>query len=260
MMRRAEINDNKNILEILYKSIEKNIYLYIDILVYGIDTDFLKVWVHEKEGKIDQIVMKYYDSFQVHSYSESLDELIDLIKEHQPKMISGEYDTIKKIFKYLKYTYKHDHGIILEQKKTNTPFDVSIVQNATTDDMSEIARLICMDDGIGGHYGVENLRDQFVKRYSDKIGRNFIIKIEDQILGHYATYAETNDIAVLGGLIIHPVFRGKGYAKILHSYVSNLLVSEDKRVFLYCHDKNVLKMYEKLGAKIVSKYGKLTLL
>ncbi len=259
MIRLAKEKDRKIILKTLAKNIENNIYLYIDILMYGVKQDFIKVWIEKQDNYINQIVMNYYNSFQVYTNKTDYTKLIELILEYKPSMISGTQEVIQNIYEEVKQVYNTDYGVVLKQNKMN---NINILQEpvlSSSNDMREIAELICLDDGIGAHYKVSELEGQLANRLKEKMGRNYIIRKNNIIVAHYATYAESPDIAVMGGLIVHPLHRGNGYARILHTYLSNTLINEGKKVFLFCHEEDILNMYLGLGAEVCSKYGKLTL-
>lgn len=257
MIRVAQEKDKKVVLHTLRESMVDNIYLYIDILKFGLDKEYINVWINEEQNIINQIVLKYYNSFQIYSIINSYSEIVDLILKHRPSMVSGTENVIKEIHKNLKGDYNASYGMVLEQEKIQISEIENIPVLALLEDMEEIAELICNDKDIGGHYSKEVLKEQISVRCQEGMGRNYIIKKENAIVAHYATYAETSELAVMGGLIVHPSHRGQGYAKILHTYLSNTLSNEGKRVFLFCQE-NVLKMYISLGSKICGRYGKLT--
>lgn len=258
MIRIAEEKDKEMILEVMKKNMVENIYLYIDILIYGLNNENLKVWINMEEFTIKQIVLKYYNSFQIYSNIGSYSDIVNLIFKYKPMMISGTKDIIKEIHRNVKGYYNVSYGIVLEQEQSQLLNIKELPTRALLDDMEKIADLICSDKNIGGHYSKATLNHQLSERLQDKMGRNYIIKKEEKIVAHYATYAETVDVAVMGGLIVDSSSRGKGYARILHKYLANELLNEEKRVFLFC-DEELVKMYLTLGAKVCGEYGKLTL-
>ena len=257
MIRVAQKKDKEIILDILRENIVDNIYLYMDILLFGLNNEYITIWINEEKSKINQIILKYYDSYQIYSRISSYDDIVNLILRDKPSMISGTQNVISEIHKNLNGEYDANYGIVLEQEKVQKTEIRSLPILATLEDMEEIARLICIDKDIGGHYSKDILEKQLSTRFQEGTGRNYIIKKENNIIGHYATYAETPEMAVMGGLIVHPTYRRQGYAKLLHTHLSSVLINEGKRVFLFCK-KDILKMYLSLGSKICAKYGKLT--
>lgn len=260
-MNRATNADKADILEKLKINIMDNIYLYIDILMYGFDNEFSSVWIQRDQGDVKYIVLKYYDSFQLYAAEGAFDysKIVALIMEHRPSMISGQADLICSISSAVKELYNETYGVVLSQPYTGIKYADLVPEKPNEEDLAEVARLVCSDEGIGGHYKPLDLMEQFKRRLSDKTGRNYVIRKEDRIVAHYATYAETTDIAVMSGLIVAPVYRGNGYARLLHCFLSDLLISENKAAILFCHEKDVLKMYLKLGATVHGAYGKLSI-
>jgi uncharacterized protein len=261
MINIASESDRIDIIKELKKDILNNVYMYIDIITYGLNNDFMKVWIHRDSKEIKKIVLKYYDSFQIYVAEGEQDytDIISLILEYKPAMISGKRDIIKSLNIRTNELYEDTYGVVLTQsyvKITENNLNPTLAEKK---DLEESAKLICTDKGIGGHYNPIDLMNQFINRYEDRTGRNYIIKDNGNIIAHYATYAEAEGIAVMGGLIVSAEYRGKGYARLLHSYLSNILIEEGKEAVLFCHEENVLKMYLNLGAKIHSRYGKLTL-
>ena len=259
-MIKASNTDKKEILELLQNVIIENVYLYIDVLNENIESESVAVWLQRAEGKITQIVLQYHGSFQIYSQADQSDYtgILNLINDINPSMISAETSIIRNLYKDLSFMYKETYGRVLKQPYVkDLPSNVG-VEFANADNMLEIAELICSDKGIGEHYEPHDLQMQFIQRLADGNGRNLIIKQDDKIVAHYATYAEAPGIAVMGGLIVLPEYRGKGYARYLHSYLANMLIEENMTPVLFCHDEVVLSMYKKLKVIDCSGYGKLT--
>ncbi|MDU5108233.1 GNAT family N-acetyltransferase [Clostridium sp.] len=261
MINIASESDKIDIIKELKKDILNNVYMYIDILTYGLNKDFMKVWICRDNNKIKKIVLKYYNSFQIYVVEGEQDytDIISLILEYKPAMVSGKKDIIEKLYRRTNELYEDTYGVVLTQPYVKITKSNIYPTLAEKEDLEESAKLICTDKGIGGHYNPIDLMNQFINRYEDRTGRNYIIKDNGNIIAHYATYAEAEGIAVMGGLIVSEAYRGKGYARLLHTYLSNILIEEERKAVLFCHEENVLKMYLNLGAKIHSSYGKLTL-
>lgn len=260
-MIRATDADKGHVLEKLRINILDNVYLYIDILMYGFDHEFSGVWIQRDQGDVKYIVLKYYDSFQLYAAEDALDysEIIDLIMEYKPAMISGRADLIRSIAPIVGELYDETYGVVLSQPHTGLKYTDCFPERTKEEDMEEVAHLVCSDKGIGGHYKPLELMEQFKRRQDDRTGRNYVIRRDGKIVAHYATYAETPDIAVMSGLIVAPAYRGNGYARLLHCFLADLLFSENKTAVLFCHEQDVLKMYLKLGAVVRGEYGKLTM-
>ena len=260
-MRIATNKELPVILNQISKDKLQNVYLYIDVLVYGVDDANIDIWFELFDDGI-VILLRYYDSFQVFkSTSAALPENISaVIEKYKPKMISARLDVAKELSLYLDANYQLTSGYVLKYDgATEQDIKQSEVSYASKSDFEEIAKLICSDDEIGAHYSVDVLQEQLISRMESKTGRNVVIKDKSKLVAHFATYAEVSGLAVLGGLIILPEYRGKGYARLLMSYLSEILIKEKREVILFCNNEHILKMWIKLGASIYNNYGKLTL-
>lgn len=188
MIKLSENQDKYRIRNFIESKIEKNLYLYIDIVTYGIYTDFLQTWINDGDKGIDQVLMRYYDGFQVLSETADFGPAVNIILNNLPSMISGPRDNINTLSEILSDKYDATYGVVLEQCEVNNNIVSDIIDEAGIDYMREIASLICSDNEIGGHYTIEILQEQLVKRYQDKTGRNYVIKDKNQIIAHYSTW------------------------------------------------------------------------
>ena len=82
-MRVAREEDKEIILRYLRSGIADCLYIYIDIVNYGIASEHMTVWMEETDGRIELVVMKYYDSFQIYSHMKDCDlqQVSELLQE-----------------------------------------------------------------------------------------------------------------------------------------------------------------------------------
>lgn len=256
-MRQAGEEDEKRILQYLQKGLSDCVYLYIDIMNYGVASDNLIVWVGEKQNNLNLVVMKYYDSFQIYSHDCSFDveEVTRLLEDNPVKMISGSKTIIEKLSKRC-VDYHATYGVVFVMDRFHRMEDNALVTLATTEDCKEIAELICSDEEIGGHYSVDGLRGQLEERIEAKTGRSYIVRENGRIVAHSATYAEADGIAVVGGTIIHPEYRNSNYYIILSNYMMQQLENENKRAYTFSISEKMIR-YHKRPHTVCGEYGKL---
>ena len=89
-------------------------------------------------------------------------------------------------------------------------------------DYDEIVNLILLDENIGGHYSFEQLKEQFIDRKNNMNCKNIIIKDNNKVICHAATYADSKLISVIGGVITDKAYRGLGLGKIIVNDLTNL--------------------------------------
>lgn len=258
-MRVAEAGEQDKLLNYLKKNIVDCIYLYVDISNHGISSDHITVWIEEDHQAIQLIVMKYYDSFQIYSHNETSDlkNVLPLLQKYTVPMISAPPWMIKRLAeKCLLYRASYGEIFLMDTyRKIEPAFQIERAKETETE---EIARLICKDQDIGGHYEVKNLAMQLTDRIRTGTGRSYIIRKSGEIIAHSAVYAETREIAVVGGTIISPCFRDSDYYFMLSNYMLQELLKEGKTVYTFSSSPQMIR-YHRMLHKPCGEYGKLEL-
>lgn len=252
--------DLNDILEIIEKDYFQNVYLYIDIKVYGFNNENIKTYILKKNSKIVLILYKYYDSLQIFQNCDieldQIKELCSFIKKYKFKMISGNFDLLSKVEAMLNIDYTISKGFILKKRNIINEYS-GLSKLADEDDLEEVAKLICSDKNIGGHYTVSNLKKQLLERMRENDCKNLIIKDDDKIISHFGVYANIDELSVLGGLITDENYRNFGYGKTILNDLTYLIQKENKLPIIYCYDKGLINWYEKNGWEKVISCAKL---
>lgn len=259
MIKKYCIEDTDRLKNVIKKDIFQNVYLYIDTNTYGFENHDIMTWLISDVSGYTGIVYQYYNSLQLFQIEEPTDcdieDISRFIQKNDIEMISGNVNIIKKIHEKSDGFCITD-GFIMKANEEAAKSDMD-VEWAELSDCKEIAELICADDGIGGHYSVQLLQDQLEDRMKNWNCKNLILKKEGKIVSHMATYADVEGIAVLGGLITAPEYRGFGYGRIILQSITDALIKEGKIPVLYCYDKQVAEWYAHMGWEKVTTCAKL---
>ena len=260
MLRGFDGSDKDILKRIVCDNKFKNAYLYIDINTYGFINDEIATWIMEENNEICAVLYKYYNSLQLLTLKNlrqnQILEICEHITENGYEMISGECYVLSDIAKKFGDIYDYTTGCtMICDECCNRASGLSVVANENQ--CGEIAELICSDESIGGHYTVELLSEQLKERMNNYGCRNIIILKDNRIISHMATCAEASDIGVLGGLVTHHEYRGRGYGKMTLNDITLSLLKDNKIPLLYCYKPNLIKWYELQGWKQISKCGKL---
>lgn len=256
-MRKATQKDKEQILQYLHTKMEDCIYLYIDVMNYGVESAQMKVWVEKEKNELVLVVMKYYDSFQIYTHRSFCDisTVLELLKKYPVSMISAKKVIIEQLERYIR-DYRVTYGtVFLLNQYRKIPWTEKVLL-ANERDAWEIARLICSDDEIGGHYTIDNLAEQLAERIRTGTGRSYVIRENGSIIAHSATYAEAKGVAVVGGTIIKPEYRNNNYYMILSNYMLQKLESEKKVAYTFSISDKMIRYHTALHTKC-GEYGKL---
>lgn len=259
MLNRCDVSWRDSIFEYIGDNYSECLYLYINLNKYGFENENFNIWVSLNPfGEITALLAKYYTGINIYSKEHDylIDDIIEFISHNQPSIINGTGQLIKNIEEYLP-DYIAEFGSI-GQLRNVADLDTNSVEIASINDMSKIAELLINDIGLGGHYEAQLLEHQLKERYKEGFGRNYIIRKNNIIVSHCATYAEIDNICVTSGVFTKPEERGKGFAYQIYCKLCSDLLKEKKEIYAYYYTFQAHKMHEKVGFQIISEWGKLT--
>lgn len=266
-MRRAVLQDREAILEYLKKAVAECIYMYIDILNYGVTSENMTVWLQEQDNQIELVVMKYFDSFQIYSHRRDInvEPVLVLLKECPVTMVSARRDIIEQL-EGVCSGYRAAYGSVFDVsclrrefwamgggKMKQHEFEIT---EAVEDDAAEIAELVCSDDNFRVNYQKDDLTRQFAERIRTRTGRSVIIRMDGRIVAHNATFAEAEGVAVVSGLVIRPEYRRMGCYEKVVTYLGDQLMNEGKTPYAFAITEKTIRYHRAVYAEC-GEYGKL---
>lgn len=249
--------NDSSITELIIKHKTQNVYLYIDAITIGLSGDDVGTYVLTNEEKaVFAIVYIYFASvqlLQIKKTPETLcEELAMFLKPY--KRISGPSDLIRSVNKYL--CMKQTDGFIMEYYSDDLMFDPQC-EIASQRDFEEITRLICNDDYFKNSYDAHSFYRQLFNRNTKHNCESLIIRRDNQIVSHFASYAVCEDIAVLSGMITKKEWRGFGLGSILVKSLSSKTLKSGKKPIIYCYEEYYHTWYQKLGYRNLGTSSKL---
>ncbi|MDO5849817.1 MAG: GNAT family N-acetyltransferase [Methanobacteriaceae archaeon] len=254
--------DNEKI-DVVFDYIAKDygrcLYIFIDLKKYGLDDPNFDVWIQYNENnEICAIISEYYGGIQLYSkdYDFIPSEIADFIKEKDTHVLFGMIQIIDKLKEFLP-DYSQETGIVGELKELKYPPNPK-AYSIPLEEMEEVVKVVAADEDIGKPYGFESLYEQYCERKKTNFGRNFVLRADNgDIICHAGTYAELEELAVIGGVITAPNYRGKGFSKETLSSLCKELQSEDKDIFSFYYVPPAKKMHEGVGFKPLGEWSKL---
>lgn len=261
MIISCENKDIDSVFDYIGSDYGRCLYIYIDLKKFGLDDENFNVWIQYNENsKICGIISEYFGGIQLFSkdYDFIADEIVEFIKDKDPNVIFAMKQIIDKI-KCSLPKYTQEDGTVSELKELKYPVNPK-AYSASLDELDEIVRIVAEDENIGKPYGYDSLYRQYCERKQENFGRNFILRDEDtnEIICHAGTYAEIPQLAVIGGVITSPDYRGKGYSKEILASVCSELQSENKDIFSFHYIPSAKRMHERIGFEEVGIWSKLT--
>lgn len=263
MIRKIESKDYDFVKELIRKDIFQNVYLYIDINSYGYESDKITTYLLEKEGAVKAVVYMYYNSLQLFQAADldddEIQQMADFIDSLEVEMMTGKVSLAQALLPKFGGRYTISEGVIMTTGKGHDYTFSDECEIAKSVDCKDIARLICSDDDIGGHYTIDLLEEQLRDRMENLGCKNIIVRMDEKIVSHAATYADIPELAVIGGVVTDVDYRHRGLAGKAICSLSSELIREGKSPVLYCYHEHTVKWYKTMGWEIATECAKLEL-
>ncbi len=239
----------------------KCFYLYMDMKEYGAQGPDVGLWMCGEGARIDGVMYRYFDT--LHLYSREIfpqREALAMIEQLRPKCVTGEQSSIDPLKGKTTdaYAYELSH-IITTDKLMDGKSDLS-VQQAGKADVPEIARLMMKEPIYNSVYTYESLCEQLENRIDSGFGRLFVMREPDgRLVATNATSAETEELAVISGLVTDTEMRGHGLGRAITASTWNLVLTEGKRglAYLGADNENTLSLHHKMGYDFLGLYARL---
>ena len=260
MYVKAKEQDVEKLLTYFEQDLKNCLYSYIDLKKFGIANPNLTVYFDESEG-ICCTALKYYEGLQLFDADGKIDakKTAELIRDLNSHIVSSTIDVIEKLYPLLKDAYEMEQGYVTEMLSMPECEISEEVRPAELSEYDEIAKLICSDEGVGGHYEPDELKNQLLTRLGEGMGRNYILKRDGEIIHHAATYAELDNLAVISGVITREDWRGKGVGTLAVRKLCHDLLQEGKKPCLFYYTKQAEGFYKKIGFEEGTGWAKLVL-
>jgi len=261
MLLRGTNADEERILQYIGKDYACCLYLYMDLIKYGSDSEFTKTWIQSNDnGVITCVMLSYHTALHIFARGTfDITEVVDLVREIKPSQICAFKPVIEALQSPLALLgYETEIGYVgkLEYHGHDEQDNIS---RATIDDVDEIAQLIYDDAGIGNAYSLEDLKTQMRERLSQGFVRSYVIKVDNHVAAHLGTGAEVGNVSIVSYVITDERYRGHGFALKLYQAACRELQQEGKEVYAVYYVENSIRLHHKVGFIDCCEYGKLFL-
>ena len=236
-------------------------YLYVNLRTYDPDDVNVKVWADYRKGRVTTVFLLYYDC--LHFYTAELDEtslsqLKNMIKEQDPRVVMLPEAAGKAMQSYLEdYMLERNYIIDMDHVAEKTDLTYKSVV-AKREDIVAIADLLLTEEEYSIVYDRNVLIDQMLDRYDRGISRYYAVIEDGKVVASCSSYGETDDLAAIGGVIVHKDWRRRGLAADVENHICEDLRRENKTRIGFVNYLNSpsLALHKKIGSVVHSTYYK----
>lgn len=249
----------KDVLAYMEDDLPNCLYLYGDIVCYGVDDPNMTVWFSEKNGKINLVVMKYFAAAQI--YSKKLDydlnKLVSKLKELSPDRIQAQKEIIEALTVVLQSEYTSEYGYVFELKHYRAVKSPVKIERAKPEDADAIAELMVSTDYWSKMYERDSLAQELADRMRNGIGRSYVIWDGNRVVAHDGVSLETDKYLIESLAALHSDYRKTFYGLFIESYIVNEVKKEGKKIYTFIVEGGRADGFKKAGNVIEGYYGKM---
>ncbi|WP_026527952.1 GNAT family N-acetyltransferase [Butyrivibrio sp. VCD2006] len=226
-------------------------FLYANLIKYGKNNEHTMVFAFHKDNSIVATAFMYYECLHVYFRDTFADfyEVEALVNELNPRTMFFPSYANKRIPSFNKYNNKE---VLVMAPKCFQDIDITMVKNAEMSDIPRIAEFMCTE--WADRYESPNaLCEQIQERMKDNYGRTKYIEDNGKIVACVSSYAELNDFAICGGLLVSDSQRGKKLGSVMLKSIYQELENEGKQTCGIIVEDYSRVFHEKNGFAIVGK-------
>jgi predicted GNAT family acetyltransferase len=255
MIRPLVAADRESLRALLAVAPELNLYLLGNLEASGFDQEFCEFWGDEVEGELRAVVNRYMTGWTVYGRSDAdWDGLGAVVDDHA---VTAErlQDNAGGVSSFLPYLHRYCASNESEETLMElVPMAFSFqapppglsVRRATLDDFAGLVKLYANAANMSRTpAGVERpLLDR----------RVWIAESNNEIVAAALTNAETDTLAMIGGVYTVPAWRGRGLSQAVCSGLCEELICTGRKPILYWDNDAAGRVYRKLGFRRIGTW------
>lgn len=253
MITQAFEQDRARILEYVNDKPCENLFISGDIMQYGFDTDFQKVWIDETDRQMKGVYLLFRTNLCV--YMRELDgdfeALRDLIASHDVKCINAIKPLAEKLSVYVpQYKLRHTHIAVCDSDEALADFGKA--EKAELSDIEELTRLrmLCFpEDARRAYESIYESVEMVLRDFNI-----FMLRDNGKIAAMGYSNAQSDKAGMICSVCTHPDYRNKGYASMVVSATVSDLLNHGKKACLFFDNPAAASIYHKIGFKDINEY------
>ena len=257
MITKLQEKHKEELLKLVMKEKELNLFIIGDIENYGFNKEFLEFWGDfSQSGEITAVLMRYYEDFVIYATGEfDVKRFSEIVNSIEFRMLSGEKNVVKKFSNLVNVKDKQDTHFakLINGYNLYDGDAINLVMKTEIEDINEVWDL--QNKKISEFTDLSPV-ERMKKKYMDKTARGYHIRNDkDQVVSSVETGGENSSSAMVLGVCTDPSYRGHGYAAAVTSKLCKELISEGKSPCLFYYNPKAGEIYKKLGFQDIGMWS-----
>ncbi len=210
MLVQADASKKDPILAFLKSEPEFNLFMIGDILNYGFDSDFQKIYIN---NELNQVVLIFHDTMLIYATNQlDIKEIVELFHQHQCTQIMGKAKLTEELIEELGLDYVRILSTFYKSEEK-----IAIPNNrcrvAKVEDVEKILDGLCATEELKHMYHNRDAQQKMItKRILNNEGIHVFIENNGKIISHINSTATTSSGCLIGGLFTLDEYRRQGLA------------------------------------------------
>ena len=201
-----------------------NVWIIADLENYGLSSDILDMWGEFRGNALQAVVLRFFDNYVAYTPDRMLpDGLVAVLHERRPRVLSGAATTIHTRSDQMGFQTVTSQYLSELKPDTFRPrrslVEVLTATTANAKQLHDLAQLV--PEFAGGPL------DGWLRPLSNPRVRTHDIGRDSRIVSTASTNIECSTSAMIGGVMTHPDYRGRGLGSACMSNLCmDLLIRE----------------------------------
>lgn len=220
------------------------------ILAYGFDRDFLEIWAVEDEGRLDGVIVRFYDDItMILSEKADAEQVRSFLDMFWYKTITCSYEACQ-LLGFEADTVKN--GFCFNGES----FSDGDIKMLCEDDYSKAYKLISReipDSFRDDREAYLSFLSDYTFRERRSLARGVCSYSNDMLTSVALTSSETENCAIISGVVCDKTIQKKGLGKRTVLTLVSLLAKENKKAFVIALNESAEGFYEHIGFSRIEK-------
>jgi uncharacterized protein len=255
MIRQLGEADRAAVIELLEQAPQLNLYLLGNLESPGFDQEFCEFWGDVRDGYLAGVINRYMTGWSVYGRAETdwagFGALVDAHMVTAERLQDNP-GGISSLLPYLsRYTSRDLYvetlmELPMTELRPHTAPAGFVVRRATLDDLAGLAAL------YAGAEDMARTPAQIERPLRDR--RIWMVEKDGEVVAAALTNAETESLAMIGGVYTAPRWRGAGLSQAVCSALCAELIATGRQPALYWQNPSAGHVYTKLGFRPIGTW------
>ena len=259
MIRKLTEEDNSNLMKLIMKEPEFNLYIIGDIENFGYSQDFLELFGEfDGNGVLSAVLVRYFSIFMVHAKDEfDIQGFINIIKSYDNVgMLVGKTEIVSKFEGTSLGLNKCELHHFAVLKEINPSFKIDkdiIVKRAGIED---VERIVDLKNRIAEFSnGSNNFKDILLNDLKAGTAHGYYVEVDSNIVSYAQTSAENSMAAMVVSVMTDNKYRKNGLASACIEALCKDLIKHKKELCLFYRNPEAGAIYKRIGFKEIGLWS-----